>query len=399
MCAVPGLRAWAMLAYAIAFIPATAFTLAAWNRDDRFTRMAIVIFALAVRVPLAVSQPLWSNDAYRYVWDGRLAERGIDPRAVAPIDPALKAEQSSPLWAHIDWRSIPTVYPPLAIALFEATARVDPNGVSGAKILSLAGDLGTVFVLFAGLGRLRLPRGRAALYALHPLVLVSFAQDAHVESIAIAGSCLAIAGHRLTRAPAFAVAVLTKLYPLIFAPLVFADDLLSAGAAFAIVLVAYVPALVRGHPFGSLGNFLGSQQFNDTFFVALGATGSAIVLFGVVAGATFAVQRGAELAVCALVVTVAYLLTTPNALPWYVAIVPPLIVFVREPFARPQRAFTAALLWWSATAALSFGAPWWFPGGSVSDIGVRVVEYGPLLAVGLAFIRPQLRTLGVGLTR
>jgi len=112
-----------------------------------------------------------------------------------------------------------------------------------------------------------------------------------------------------------------------------------------------------------------------------------------------AVRRGAELAVCALVVTVAFVLTTPNALPWYVAIVPPLIVFVREPFARPQRAFTAALLWWSATAALSFGAPWWFPGGSVSDIGVRVVEYGPLLAVGLAFIRPQLRTLGVGLTR
>lgn len=388
-----------MLAYAIAFIPATVFALAAWNRDDRFTLTAIVIFALAVRVPLALSQPLWSNDAYRYVWDGRLAERGIDPRAVAPIDPALKAEQSSPLWPHIDWRTIPTVYPPLAIALFEAIARVDPKGVNGAKALSLAGDLGTLFVVFAGLGRLRLPRGRAALYALHPLILVSFAQDAHVESIAIAGSCLAIAGHRLARAPAFAAAVLTKLYPLVFAPLIFADDLFGAGAAFAILLAAYVPALVRGHPFGSLGNFVGSQQFNDTFFAALGATGSAIVLFGAIAAATFALRRGAGLAICALVVAVAYLLTTPNALPWYVAIVPPLIVFVPEPFARPTRAFTAALLWWSATAALSFGAPWWFSGGSVSDIGVRVVEYGPLLAVGLTFIRPQLRTLGIELTR
>ncbi len=331
-CAVPSHRSWAILTYVALFVPASMLVAMAWKRDDRRTVVAIVIVAIGARLAMSAAQPLWSNDAYRYVWDGRLANRGIDPRSITPNDPMLQGERGSALWPHIDLRSISTVYPPLGISVFRLAAFIDSNGVVGAKVISLAGDVATIAIIMIVLRQRRLPRGRVTLYALHPLVLISFAQDAHLESMAVAGVCLAMTRSRLVRASGLAVAILTKIYPIIFAPVLFLRDITGAVWTALIVLLAYLPALFRGHALGSLGAFVGTQRFNESVFALAGPFGSAALLAASVLCAAVAVGRGAEPAGVALAVAAAYLLTTPNALPWYVTILPALIIFVPQPF-------------------------------------------------------------------
>jgi len=362
---------------------------ATWERDDRRTLIAVMLLACAARVPLLVAAPLWSNDAYRYVWDGDLANHGVDPRPIAPDDGSLVERRNSPLWEHVDLRDIATVYPPVAIALFRLEAAIDPVGVRGAKIVALAGDALTIVVLLAALRRLRLPRGRIAVYALHPLVLVSFAQDAHIEAFAVAGTCTAIAAPKCLRIAGFALAILAKLYPLIFVPATFARDRRGATLLAAVVLAAYAPALISGHALGSLHAYVATQRFNETLVYAFGAPIAGLILALGVVLAVGAVRSGVSLAPTLLFLTALYLLTTPNALPWYLTIVPALGVLIFRPFSSSWSSAVAGLVAWSFTVALAYGAPWWVTGGSPVDLAVRAVEYAPVVVGALlCFRRP-----------
>ncbi len=366
------------------FVPAGLIVRASWRLDDGRAVGALVAVALLVRVPFAFAPPLWSNDAYRYVWDGRLALRGVDPRGIVPLDPSLAADRAGSLWPSIDLRTIPTVYPPLAIVLFEVAAAIDGDGVRGAKIVMIAGDLLSIAALLWVLRRRRVPRGRTALYALHPLVLVSFAGDAHVEAFAIAGVVCALAGPRAMRVVGLVAGILTKLYPIVLLPLIARRDGRAVALAAAAVVVAYVPAFATGHPLGSLGNYLGAQRFNEAFTALLGVR-AALVLFALaIAAAAFAMSRGASLVAAALFTIVAYLLCTPNVLPWYAAVVPAVVALMPAPLAGRFASAVVGALAWSATVVLAFAVPWFVRAGSAADVCLRVLEYAPIVT-GLAW--------------
>lgn len=377
--AEPSRRDRAALAYAALWVPALYLIRAAWSSDDRRTVGAVLALAVLARLPMLAAAPLWSNDAYRYVWDGRLSARGIDPRAVAPNDPSLEAERLSPLWPRIDLRTIPTVYPPFALALFRLAAIVDRDGVRGAKLVAIGGDFATLALLLFALRRAKLPRGRAAFYALHPLVLVSFAQDAHIESVAVAGIAAALCGGRAWRVAGLAVATLSKLYPIVLAPLAFVRDRRGALALAAVVGLAYLPAVLGGSAAGSLRSYLGDQRFNETLFLLIGPVGAFAVLVGAVLAATVAAWRGAGLAAMALAVITAYLLATPNALPWYLTVLPVLIALVDGPFAGRAGPVVAGIALWTGTVALAYAAPWYVRGGTAADFALRAVQYAPLV--------------------
>ena len=377
-------RGAAALAFLAMFAPAALVIRWSWRRDDARAVFALVAFALLLRVPFAFAPPRWSNDAYRYVWDGRLALRGVDPRGIVPLDPSLAPDRAAPLWPYIDLRTIPTVYPPLAIGLFEAAAAIDGDGLRGAKIVMIAGDLLAVAALFWALRRRRLPRGRMAIYALHPLVLVSFAGDAHVEAFAIAGVVWALAGPRAMRIVGLAVGILTKLYPVVLLPLIARLDGRAVALAAAAVIVAYVPAFATGHPLGSLGNYLGAQRFNEAFTALLGVRGALVLFALAIAAAVFAMSRGASLVGAALLAIVAYLLCTPNVLPWYAAVVPAIVALLPRPFAGRFAPAVLGVLAWSATVVLAFGVPWFVRAGTAADVWLRAIEYAPIVA-GIAW--------------
>ncbi len=103
-------------AYGALFIP-YAWALRRAHRselDPRRLALAIVLAALAARVPLTLAAPLLSDDLYRYVWDGRVAHAGLNPFLHPPSSDALAHVRDASVWPLINHPEIPTIYPPVS---------------------------------------------------------------------------------------------------------------------------------------------------------------------------------------------------------------------------------------------------------------------------------------------
>src|SRR6266702_5507732 len=161
-----------------------AFLVAAWLLRKVPKRTAVVLIllggiglqAVAVSVPRA-----FSNDLYRYVWDGKVQAAGIDPYQYVPTATQLtglrndflfypkakycvtpsytdshQAAGLTPGCTRINRPTVPTIYPPVAEAYFLGVHYLHPADDSSTPIqatTALVAVLITVLLLF-GLARL-----------------------------------------------------------------------------------------------------------------------------------------------------------------------------------------------------------------------------------------------------
>ena len=176
---------------------------------------AILLGALLVRIPLLAMPLALSDDALRYLWDGRVALAGFNPYALPPSDPAL-APLRDDLWERLPHAEVPTVYPPLAIGAFSIASRL-PLPIVAWKTLATAADLATCLLLLQLARRRGIPEGRIAWYAWSPLVALEVAGMGHVDALGVAatvGAVLALTAGEEIKAGVWAAAgVLAKLVP------------------------------------------------------------------------------------------------------------------------------------------------------------------------------------------
>jgi hypothetical protein len=183
----------------------------------------ILVFALAFRIALLfATPPTLSDDVYRYVWDGRIANAGISPYALAVDSPRLDAYDSS-LRALVNNSWMASPYLPAAQALFAAVYRLAPDSPLAFQLVAMALDMLTGALVLALLGRLGLPRARALIYLWNPLVIVEFAHGAHIDALMIClmmVSLWALVGARSRTGSvlALAAATLTKGLPALLLP-------------------------------------------------------------------------------------------------------------------------------------------------------------------------------------
>jgi hypothetical protein len=188
------------------------------RRLERASGKAILLGALLVRVPLLAMPLALSDDALRYLWDGRVALAGFNPYALPPSDPALAPlrEDLGGLWRRLPHADVPTVYPPLAIGAFSIASRL-PLPIVAWKTLATAADFGTCLLLLQLARRRGIPEGRTAWYAWSPLVALEVAGMGHVDALGVAataGAALALTAGREISAGVWAAAgVLAKLVP------------------------------------------------------------------------------------------------------------------------------------------------------------------------------------------
>ena len=182
----------------------------------------LVIIAMAVlcRMILLAGPPSLSDDVYRYLWDGRVQQAGINPYQYAPDHPAL-AFLRTPEDAAINHPALETIYPPLAQWIFRAAVAVAPT-VLAQKAVFVLFDLATIGAIAALLRQ----RGRhpawCLIYAWNPLVLIEFAHSGHLDSLAIFWLVLALWGLAGQR-PAWGMAslglsALAKYFALVLLP-------------------------------------------------------------------------------------------------------------------------------------------------------------------------------------
>ena len=154
------------LAYFVIAGVAYALAVARLGRD-RLSLRAVWAFAILFRLTLLLtSPPTLSDDVYRFIWDGRLANAGVSPYAHAVNSPLLDAfDTPQRALVNNNWMASP--YLPAAQALFAATVAlmallifVVPMPVYAAVILPLllcfAGGLGVA----GKLAGLRAPSAR-----------------------------------------------------------------------------------------------------------------------------------------------------------------------------------------------------------------------------------------------
>jgi len=115
------------------------------------------------------------------MWEGKMITQSINPYAIAPADPSL-VHLRDDVWKGVNHADMTACYPPGILYLFSKIAQLH-YGTGSFKAVFVFFDLATLIVLFALL-RLKGEKERmAVLYALNPVVLVSFAGQAHLDSI------------------------------------------------------------------------------------------------------------------------------------------------------------------------------------------------------------------------
>lgn len=186
----------------------------------------LLVVAGACRLVMLPAPPTLSTDAYRYVWDARVARAGFSPweyPATAPELAGLRDRAIYPQLNHPGWRSL---YPPGAQAFFSAVHALAPDSVLAMKAALALAELATLAALVWLLAALGLPLARAAIYAWNPLVLVEVWGSAHLDALAILCVVLAVRAalaerHALAGA-LLGAGALVKLYPAALLPLILA---------------------------------------------------------------------------------------------------------------------------------------------------------------------------------
>lgn len=218
-------------------------------RRVRCGLLAVLAVAALVRALLLPLPPTLSADVWRYLWEGRVAAAGHNPYVTAPDHPALAALRDA-RWERVDHRQVPTVYPPLPLAIWSLVARLPAAaGLPAWKLIACIFDL----VACWGLVRLATATGRPAhrvfWYAANPLVALEVAGAGHLEPLGIAAAVGAVLA--LSRVPArpvraglaAAAAGLAKLAPFAAVPMWARQSgrparlIAAAGAAAALTLL------------------------------------------------------------------------------------------------------------------------------------------------------------------
>ena len=328
-------------------------------------RMALVILAGAavLQIVALTHGPTTSDDAYRYVWDGRVQFSGTDPYAYPPVSAHLAHLRDGSLFlpprAHCQWPipdgcslinrpTVRTIYPPVAQLVFDAGHAASFGGHGGVRVfqvLAALGVLGVTALLLRAARRAERPLWPVAIWAWSPLVVLEYGNNGHIDWAAVVMSLACLELARRNR-PGWtglllAAATLTKLYPALIGPAVLKRRpwLVLAVAAGAVV-VSYVPHVLAAGTdvIGYLPGYLHEEGYNSgTRLLLLGVVlphpiDTVVGLLLIAAAAVWCWRRSDPAAperTAVVLVGVAFLVTTPSY-GWYAGLLLALAVLARR---------------------------------------------------------------------
>mgnify|MGYP006080482621 CR=1 FL=1 len=288
----------------------------------------LLIGALLVRVAFLFTDPLLSDDLFRYLWEGNIQMNGFNPFVHSPDSDQL-IHLRDHVWSQVGHKEVSTIYPPGSLAMFRmfAATTYSPFIV---KLTAASADLLTVMIIYLGTRK----RGLAAtaIWALHPLPILESAQNGHIEATAVmlTAACLYLI-QRGDLAKAWAIAVagaMVKILPIALLIPISRRQKLSRSAlaifltiiAVAISLVPWMdPSLLRG-----FNRYYEAWSFNSSGFNILlllsGDQGVARII-GVAIGALILIPvalRKTSAATFLLYVSAALIALSPVVHPWYI---------------------------------------------------------------------------------
>ncbi len=173
--ATPDTLGW----YTVAFL---AYLGAVWGLRRRSTPLSLIFAgAIAFRLLLLLTTPTLSDDIYRYLWDGYVANHGISPYAY-PIDSPELDHLDTPQRALANNRWMASPYLPAAQYLFVGLTRLSPASPRLFQAAMLLIDIMNGLLLVQLLRVVHLPTDRVLLYLWNPLIVVESSHGAHLDT-------------------------------------------------------------------------------------------------------------------------------------------------------------------------------------------------------------------------
>ncbi|MFT4602537.1 MAG: alpha-1,6-mannosyltransferase [Arenicella sp.] len=229
-----------------------------------------------------------SNDFYRFIWDGELMTKGVNPYAHIPNDLVSQDPFYSSTYMKMLWRGMGDLsqsnfscYPVMNQILFVIPAGLFESiqmNVISLKVMMILGDIGAIYFGKKILEHLKKPTHLIWLYALNPFIILEFSGNLHFEGIMI---CFTLAGiyyvlkdKWMPAALFFVLAIHIKLIPLIFIPFLFKKlrwkNAIGFSALTAFGVIGLGMLLINGHFFenikSSLDLYFNSFEFNASIF-------------------------------------------------------------------------------------------------------------------------------------
>ncbi|GHE12593.1 glycosyltransferase 87 family protein [Streptomyces alanosinicus] len=276
--------------YAVAWALFGAAVWAVRKVPARAASVLVLTGAVAVAVAALAAPPRTSDDMFRYAWDGRVQAAGISPYAHPPAAPRLSGLRDNWLFpthgsctgwglhrtdtglcVRINRPTVPTIYPPVAEGWFLAVHALSPPG-SRHKPIQIGGAVlafGTTLALLTVVRRRGDPQrapARAALWAWCPAVAFEAVNNAHIDTLGVLLTVLALGTAAGTRRGALlGAAIAVKVLPVLALPGALSGQrsparvLRVASAAVGAVALAYLPYVLASGT-GVLGYLPGYLQ-------------------------------------------------------------------------------------------------------------------------------------------
>jgi hypothetical protein len=361
------------------------------NEKTLWRLAGIIIFlAIIFRLGLIAPDPVvLSKDMYRYIWDGRVQQNGINPYLYPPGADELENMRDDKIFPNINRKDYPTLYPAGAQLFFRIFYILVGDSVTGYKSIMVFFDILTLLVLAALLHTWGLNLSRIIVYAWNPLVIFEIAYSGHLEGLAVflmlAAFYLYAIHKKIPAIIMLALSAAVKLYPaLLLAALLNRKDRIKGIITFsATIMLLYLPFVGAG---GKVSGFLPVYLKNPSESFNLGLKYLVMYLIPgldyyrlsllyiialAIAGLVVFLKDKEDIAVLryAYILTGLLLILMPASLhPWYVILIIPFLVIYPSP----------AWLMFTCTVALSY-LKYTSPQG-IMPTWVLLAEYLPLFA-------------------
>jgi hypothetical protein len=327
---------------------------------------------------------------YRYVWDGRVQQQGINPYLHAPEAEQLKTLRDDTIYSKLNRKEYPTVYPAGAQLFFRLFHFLVGDSISGFKALLVFIELLSMSVIVLMLRTYGLEDARVFIYAWNPLVIFETGYGGHVDGLAVFLTVLAFylnaKKKKIPAVAALAFSSATKLYPALLLPTLLnrGERIRGTIAFLAFFLLLYLPFFTIGEKvIGFLPIYLTSpyESFNlglkylimDLFpgvdYVVISI---AFILTLMTAGMVvfFKEKRNLQVMRYAYVLIGLLFVLMPTALhPWYVIILVPFLCFF------------PSVAWLIFTCMITVSYIYYAPSMGILPVWVSLLEYFPLFVI------------------
>ncbi len=330
------------------------------------------LFKLGVlfRIVLLFCLPFWSQDFYRFIWDGRLIISGISPYSYLPneIIETTYINQSIELYNGMGSLSAEhySNYPPINQFFFAITAIFASKSiVASALILKcfvIVADIGIYHFGKKILKSMNLNTKNILLYFLNPLVIIELTGNLHFEGVMlfffVCGLYFFFQNKWLISAILIALSISTKLLPLLLLPffyqiLGFRKSVLFYGLVILLNVVLFLPfvtnTLINNYS-ETIALWFVNFEFNASFYYlvraigywikgynTIGIIGKIIPIISVIMILIFSLLKKnikpIQLLSNSLFALTIYFLISTTVHPWYIINLIALAVFTRYKFA------------------------------------------------------------------